>query len=81
MAATELQTTVLNATPTRFATKTVEHRTATIQIRYLAWGALAFFLSGFILSEWSDATADAAEKEKTVITQPASAEGKATAPK
>jgi hypothetical protein len=65
----------------RFATTTVSHRTATVQVRYLAWALLASFLSGFILSSWSTETAKAAEKDQTVVTQPASAEGKATAPK
>jgi hypothetical protein len=79
MAVTDVQ--VIPTTQARFATKTVEHRTATLQIRHLIWAAIAIWLSGFIFSWSTLTTANAAEKDQTVVTQPASAEGKAPAPK
>jgi hypothetical protein len=81
MAVTDIQPTVQGrvARP-RIATKTVEHRTVTLQIRHLMWAAVILWLSGFVLSEWSNEMAY--EKAQPVVqTQPASAEGKAPAPK
>jgi hypothetical protein len=82
MAVTDLQTTSQATVQTaRFGEKVVVHRTVTIQARHLIWAAIAIWLSGFIFSWSTLSTANAAEKEQTVQTQPASAEGKAQAPK